>query len=431
MNARGRNISFGRFVVTRESGLHAALQASFARRAFAPRADLWRLSLIGDRPLASLVEVGGAFLACLLLALTVFPGCTSSDRPPEQVVRPVKVVRIVDQAGSLMSFAGEVRPRYETLLSFRVAGKLLTREIDVGDRVRKGQVLVRLDPTDYDLVVRDLKAQLRSAIVDRDFLRDDLRRYRELLDQHLISPPEFDRHQTAYTKARERATALGAQLSQAVNQLAYTELLADRDGVVTALEVEAGQVVSVGQPVVKLAQLDQKDIHFDVPEHRLQDLVLRQEVSITLWAHHERSLKAQIREIASAADPASRTYRVKAALLEGQDAAHLGMTATVEIHSSTASGMIVPLSAVFTPQSKPGQPHVWLIDERANTVRSVPVQVGEPLDGERIALTGLASGQLLVSAGVQRLAEGQTVRLPEAIALTMNGESAESRRRQP
>jgi multidrug efflux system membrane fusion protein len=297
--------------------------------------------------------------------------------------------------------------------------------------VRKGQVLVKLDQADYRLVVQDLKAQLRSAVADRDFLRDDLKRYGELLAQHLISPPEFERHRTAYTKARERATALEAQLSQAVNQLTYTELLADRDGVVTALEIEAGQVVSVGQPVVKLAQLDQKDIHFDVPEHRLQDLVLRQEVSITLWAKHERSLKAQIREIASAADPASRTYRVKAALLEGQDAAHLGMTATVEIPSSTASRMIVPLSAVFTPQSKPGQPHVWLVDEQTGTVRSVPVQAGEPLDGERIAITGLAPGQLLVSAGVQRLAEGQAVRLPDAIALAMNGESAESRRRQP
>jgi len=431
MNARARNISFGRFVVTRESGLHAAMQAGFAVRAFVPQADLWRRSFIGDRPLAFIVEVGGAFLACLLLALTVFPGCTSSDRPPQQVLRPVKVVRIVDQAASLMSFAGEVRPRYETLLSFRVAGKLLTREIDVGDRVRKGQVLVRLDQADYGLVVRDLKAQLRSAIVERDFLRDDLSRYRELLDQHLISPPEFDRHQTAYTKARERATALEAQLSQAVNQQAYTELLADRDGVVTALEVEAGQVVSIGQPVVKLAQLDQKDIHFDVPEHRLQTLVRGQEVSITLWADHERRMKAQIREIASAADPASRTYRVKAALLEDQDAAHLGMTATVEIPSNTVSRMIVPLSAVFTPQNKPGQPHVWLINERANTVRSVPVQVGEPLDRERIAVTGLASGQLLVSAGVQRLAEGQAVRLPEAIALAMNGESAEHGGRQP
>jgi multidrug efflux system membrane fusion protein len=154
-------------------------------------------------------------------------------------------------------------------------------------------------------------------------------------------------------------------------------------------------------------------------------------VSITLWADHEKHMKGQIREIASAADPASRTYRVKAALLEGQEAAQLGMTATVWVPSNTPTRTTVPLSAVFTPQNKPGQPHVWLVNEQTGTVRSVPVQVGKTLDGERIAVTGLASGQLLVSAGVQRLAEGQAVRLPDAIALAMNGESAESRRGQP
>jgi multidrug efflux system membrane fusion protein len=207
-------------------------------------------------------------------------------------------------------------------------------------------------------------------------------------------------------------------------------LAADRDGVVTSLEVEKGQVVSAGQAIVKVAQLDEKDIHFDVPEHRLPALKRRQVVSITLWADHEKRMRGHIREIASAADPASRTYRVKAALLENQEAAQLGMTATVWVPSNTPSQMTVPLSAVFTPQNKPGQPHVWLVDEQTSTVRSVPVQVGETLDGERIAVTGLASGQLLVSAGVQRLAEGQAVRVPDA-ALPMNGQSAENGGRQP
>jgi len=366
----------------------------------------------------------------VLPSMTIF-GCNHQDRQPRLVSRPVKVARIVDQADSVMSFAGDVRARYETTLSFRVAGKLLARHVDVGDRVRKGQVLARLDENDYRLAVQDLQAQLASAVVNRDFLRDDVARYRELLAQKVISPPEFDRHQTAYTTARERAAALEAQLGQAVNQLAYTKLSADRDGVVTALEVETGQVVSAGQAVVKVAQLDEKDIHFDVPEHRLPGLKRLQAISITLWADHERRLKGQIREIASAADPASRTYRVKAALLEDQEAAQLGMTATVWLPSNTPSRMTVPLSAVFTPQNKPGQPHVWLVDERAGTVRSVPVQVTETLDGERVAVTGLTSGQLLVSAGVHRLAEGQAVRLPEANALALNGESAESRRRQP
>jgi multidrug efflux system membrane fusion protein len=356
-----------------------------------------------------------------LLALMATLGCSHSDEQPRQIARPVKVARIVDQGNSVMSFAGDVRARYETILSFRVAGKVLSRHVDVGDRVRKGQVLAQLDQNDYRLAMQDLHAQLASAIANRDFLRDDVARYRELLVQKVTSPPEFDRHQTAYTTAREGAAALEAQLGHAINQLAYTELSADRDGVVTALEVERGQVVSAGQAVVKLAQLDEKEIHFDVPEHRLPWLKLRQAVNITLWADHERRLKGQIREIASAADPASRTYRVKAALLEDREAAELGMTATVWIPSNTSSRMTVPLSAVFTPQNKPGQPHVWLVDEQTSTVRSVPVEVGELLNGEHIAVTGLASGQLLVSAGVQRLAEGQAVRWTDTIVSAMNG----------
>lgn len=371
------------------------------------------------------------FVGVFLLALMATLGCAPQDEQPQPITRPVKVARIVDQTERVMSFAGDVRARYETILSFRVSGKLLVRHVDVGDRIRKGQVLARLDQNDSRLAVQDLHAQLASAVANRDFLRDDVARYRELLAQKVVSPPEFDRHQTAYTTARERAAALEAQLGHAINQLAYAELSADRDGVVTALEVERGQVVSAGQAVVKLAQLDEKEIHFDVPEHRLAELTRRQAVNITLWADHDRRLKGHIREIASAADPASRTYRVKATLLEHPEAAQFGMTATVWVPSNMPSRMTIPLSAVFTPQNQPRQPHVWLVDEQTGTVSSVPVQIGEPLDREHIAVTGVASGQLLVTAGVQRLAEGQAVRVPGAIALSMNKENAEHGGRQP
>jgi multidrug efflux system membrane fusion protein len=301
-----------------------------------------------------------------------------------------------------------------------VAGKLLERKVDVGDPVRKGQLLVILDGNDYRLAVQGLKAQLASAQADSTFLRDDLARYRELLAQQVISPPEFERHETAYTTARERTAALEAQLAEALNQLNYTELHADHDGVVTALAVEAGQVLAAGQAVVTLAQLDEKEIHFDVPEHRLQEIQRQQAVNVSLWLDDERPLKARIREIASAADPASRTYCVKATLLEGLDAAQLGMTATVHIAANTASRIAVPLSAVYTPQNQPDRPTVWLVDEQTATVKSVPVRLGETLAGERVAVEGLAAGQLLVSAGVQRLAEGQAVRLPEGSGLPKN-----------
>jgi multidrug efflux system membrane fusion protein len=149
------------------------------------------------------------------------------------------------------------------------------------------------------------------------------------------------------------------------------------------LAIEAGQVLAAGQAVVTLAQLDEKEIHFDVPEHRLQEIQRQQAVSVSLWADDERLLKAKIREIASAADPASRTYRVKATLLEGLDAAHLGMTATVHITANTASGIAIPLSAVYTPQNKPDHALVWLVDEPAATVKSVPVRLGETNAGRR------------------------------------------------
>ncbi len=368
----------------------------------------------------------GRLLAGLLLPLMISVGCSDQDKPTQAVSRPVKVFRIEHHAvAGARSFAGEVRARIETPLSFRVGGKLLERKVDVGDTVRKGQLLAILDGNDYLLAVQGLKAQLASAQADSTFLRDDLVRYRELLAQLVISPPEFGRHETAYITARERTAALEAQLGQALNQLTYTELHADRDGVVTALEAEAGQVLAAGQAVVKLAQLDEKEIHFDVPEHRLPEIQRQQAVNVSLWADDNRLLKAKIREISSAADPASRTYRVKASLLEGLDAAQLGMTATVHIAANTAAGIAIPISAVYTPQNQPDRPTVWLVDEQAATVKSVPVRLGETLAGERIAVEGLAAGQLLVSAGVQRLAEGQAVRLSEQQGLPKGNGSKE------
>lgn len=385
-----------------------------------------------SKPKMLITAVRGKFLACLLLPLTMFIGCTPQDKPSQQVSRPVKVVRIGDEAAAgVMSFAGEVRARYETILAFRVSGKMIDRHVEVGDRVRKGQRVARLDSTDYRLGTEALKAQLNSAQAERDFARDDLMRYRELLNQRVISPAEFDRHDTAYTTARERVVTLEAQLSQATNQLQYTDLLADRDGVVTGLEVETGQVVTAGQPVIKLARLDEKEIHIDVPEQRVAGIDLHQKVSVTLWADGDRRYTARIREIAAAADPTSRTYRVKATLLERQDEARLGKTATVWIPVTTSPRITVPFSAVFTPQNEPGRPRVWLVEEGGSTVKSVPVQLGEALDGERIVVAGVVSGQLVVSAGVQRLAEGQAVRLPEKVAAAMQGYVAESKEYQP
>lgn len=359
-------------------------------------------------------------ITVLLLSLA---GCTDQGQD-RQTLRPVNVVRIADQtAQNDRPFPGEVKARYETALAFRVAGKLINRSVDVGEQVHKGQVLAKLDPGDYRFAEQNFKAQLIAAKAERKYTQEDLSRYRELFDQHIVSRPELDRRQTLYITAQQKVAALEAQLGQTGNQLAYTDLLADRDGVVTALEIETGQVVAPGQPVIKLARLDEKEIAIDIPEHRVAGIKLQQEVGVTLWVDGDKRIKARIREIAAAADPVSRTYRVKATVLEDRDDVRLGMTATVWIPSNTPANLTVPLSAIFTPQNQPGQSSVWLVDERSSTVKSVPVWIDDTLSGERVAIAGLAAGQLIVSAGVNRLREGQAVRLPQTLTQEIAGET--------
>jgi multidrug efflux system membrane fusion protein len=177
------------------------------------------------------------------------------------------------------------------------------------------------------------------------------------------------------------------------------------------LEVEKGQVVSVGQPVVKLAQLDEKEIHFDIPEHRLSEIKNHQQVEVSLWSETGQKFNAKIREISATANSSSRTYRAKATLLDGQEDAHPGMTATVWIKADKTEQIAVPFSAVFTSQNQPMQQKVWLVDEVSHQVKAIPVQTGMALADELITVAGLKAGQLIVSAGVQRLKEAQSVRL--------------------
>jgi multidrug efflux system membrane fusion protein len=350
-----------------------------------------------------------------LFLLASLAGCSQQDFETKSLPRPVKVFRIgYNAAESIISYAGEVRPRFETTLSFRVAGKIITRPVEIGDFVKKGQLLAKLDVNDFQLAVQALQAQIKSAVADRDFAKEDLTRYRELLAQKVISSPDFDRHKTVYTNAQERVAALEAQLKQTTNQLQYTKLAADRDGVVTALDVEKGQVVAAGQSVVKLAQLDEKEIHFDIPEQRVADIKIDQQVDVTLLSDNGQKFKAKIREISAMADLASRTYHAKATLLNGtEQKARLGMTATVWIASDKTEQIIAPLSAIFTSQDQPTQQKVWLVDEINQQVKAVPVQMGVALADDLTTVTGLNAGQLIVSAGVQRLKESQRVRLPE------------------
>ncbi len=354
----------------------------------------------------------GTAMSICLFAFVI--GCSPQKPENQSGPRPVKVVRIGSESvATVTAYAAEVQARHETALSFRIAGKVIARPVEVGDHVRKGQVLAALDTGDDQLAVQALTAQVKAAEAERRLAGDELNRYRELLAQQVISQADYDRRETADIAAKERLESLKAQLGLAVNRLDYANLTADRDGVVTALATESGQVVSAGQAIVKLARLDEKDVCFDLPEQRLADIKPGQDVRVTLWADRDKTINAPIREIAAVADSASRTFRIKATLPEKQDDLRPGMTATVWLASNAPERIAVPLSAVFTSQGEPKQPKVWRVDEQSATVKALAVQTGAALAGERIAVTGLSGGELIVSAGVQRLTEGQSVRLLE------------------
>lgn len=347
-------------------------------------------------------------LACVSL-LAVAAGCgrqNQNAQPP----RPVKVVRVSkDTANHVTAYAAEVRPRHETVLSFRVPGKVIARPVEVGEQVRKGQVLAELDSADFRLAVAAMQAQLKAAEAEQRFAGDELDRYRDLLAQQVVSQPDLERRQTAETAAKARGDVLKAQLAQAANQLEYARLTADRDGVVTSAEADSGQVVGAGQAIVKLAQADDKDVWFDLPEHRIGGIRVGQEIDVALWADRQAKIQARIREISAAADPSTRTFRVKAALPAEQNNVRLGMTATVWLAAPAQERIAVPLAAVFTSQAEPKQPKVWRVDEQTGTVKAVPVKLGAALAGERVEIDGVPEGALIVSAGANRLVEGQAV----------------------
>jgi RND family efflux transporter MFP subunit len=307
------------------------------------------------------------------------------------------------------TFAGEVRARYEAKIGFRIGGKIVRRAVNVGDEVKAGQLIAELDPTDYALAAEALNAQLRAARSEYDFALSDLKRYRELLDEKLVAPAEYERRETSVSTLKDRVAALKAQYDQAGRQTKYAQLVADHDCVVVALPAEVGQVVAAGQPVATLARLPELEIGIDVPESQQPLLGRNSAVRVQFWAAPETVFEGRVREVAASADSGARTYAVRIALPRRAEWVRLGMSATVAVAGEAAARQVIPLSSVFVPQgSWTNQPHVWALKED-NTVYSVPVSLGPAVGTNEVEVKGLTNGLKVVTAGASRLHESEAV----------------------
>lgn len=351
----------------------------------------------------------GGMRAAALASLLALAACGEAG-PEATPQRPVLVAHpgAGSSAGAL-AYPGEVRAREESALSFRVGGNLVRRLVDVGDRVRRGQLLAELDPGDLQLQAQAAQARLAAAEGELARAGADRARYATLARQQLVSRSAQDAQEAAYAAAAGQARAARASLEVARNQAGYSQLRAPRDGVIALRQAEAGQVVAAGQAIFGLAGEGAREVAIALPEARIRDFAVGRRALVELWNMPGSRLPAHVREIAPAADPQTRTYAARVALDGGGDTAvELGQSARVYFEPAAGRpALTVPLAAVQR-DGKDGAA-VWVVDPQTRRLRLVPVRLGAYGEDSVPALSGLSASDWVVAAGGHLLREGQVV----------------------
>ena len=344
----------------------------------------------------------------------------SRPAPAPQPVRAVRTLTVAaDSAGGIQEYAADVRARTESRLGFRVGGKMVARTAEVGQRVRAGQVLAQLDATDLKLGEQAAQAATRAAQTQYDLAAAEFKRYQELRAQGFISGLELERREATLRAQRAQLDQVLVQARVQGNQAGYATLVATAAGVVTATEAEVGTVLGAGTPVLRLAHDGARDAVFAVPEDGAAAMraLLGKPAALKVRAWGSTTLlPATVREVAAAADPATRTFLVKADV--GSVALQLGQTVTVLIELPRSEGITrLPLSALMQQQ---GRTAVWLLDTASMTVNVQPVTVAGADGNTVVVAAGLQPGQQVVTAGVHVLTPGQKVKRfePPAAAAT-------------
>lgn len=332
-------------------------------------------------------------------------------RPAEAPApRPVLSVVVAPHAARVVGFAGTVEPRYKSDLGFRVLGRVVGREVNVADLVHKGQRLAALDPVAYQLAVRSAQADLASATAQAENAAATEARQRTLRQQNIATEAQLEAARQARESAEAGVIRARANLDKAEEQLGYTELRADFDGVVTAVEAQLGQVVQPGQIVASVARPDVREAVVDLPEAVGRTLRPGARFAVALQLDPLVRASGSVREIAPRADPATRTLRVRITLDEPPASFRLGTTITATVATPAPPGLELPASSLL---ERDGRTLVWVVDPAARTVATREVTLA-PRDGSSVrVLGGLEPGTRVVTAGVHSLTPGQEVRIED------------------
>lgn len=350
-----------------------------------------------------MLRIAPSRAAPLFAAILLLAACSPGE-PPSAVAHTVLVETVSNAAAAYTSYTGEIRARHEVELSFRVAGKLASRLVDAGAEIKAGQPLARLDPADLQLAASAARAQLTAAESDLATALAERERYAGLLAKKFVSQAAFDAKDNALNGARGRLEQARSQERISGNQAGYGILSSEFPAVVTGVLADAGQVVSAGQAVLRVARPEEKEIAIAIPESRLAEFKAARAFSVYLWADPKIRLSGELRELSPVADAATRTYAARIRLDHPPPEAGLGMTARVVLADQAEIPLLVPLSAVVD-QGK--GPMVWVV--RDGKVASRPVTVAQFRENGATIAAGLHAGEMVVVAGTSKLVDGQAV----------------------
>lgn len=350
----------------------------------------------------------------LLLALfaILLIGC-DKPQPSSLPPRPALVMTVGD-AGDVdsMMLVGEVKPRFESSQSFRIGGKIIERKVDVGAQVKKGQLIARLDAADVKLNAAAAMADVRAAEASHALALAEIERQRQLYAKKFISASALDIKEAELKTSAARLAQVKAQADVSGNQTQYANLTADRDGVVSMIRAEPGQVVEAGEAVVQIANLNETEVMVAVPESRMAAVKVGTPVTVKMWANPNKAYSGRVREIAPAAESATRAFNVRVSVIDADAEIKLGMTAGVkfkalsESQSVQAQPIRIPLAALTENN---GRKQVWVIDQD-NKAQPREVVAGEFTEDGVLITQGLQAGEKIAIAGVHTLVKGMQVK---------------------
>ena len=345
----------------------------------------------------------------VLLSALLILGCEKPaiPPPPPRPALVIEVGKIAPKNATIL--VGEVKSRYESNQAFRISGKIIERVVDVGAIVKKGQVLARLDSADSNLSASAARADMRVAEANRALAKSDVERQRILVNKKFISQSALDKFEAKLKTADARVNQAKAQAAVSNNQSRYASLIADRDGVITQIRAEPGQVVIAGETIAQVVDIVNLEVLVAVPESRIAQIKPNDAAQIKLWANQiansEKTYIGKIREIAPAANSASRAFDVRVAFSDADAQVKLGMTAGVRLENNNEQAFIIIPSNALTQFN--GKTSVWVIKNSIAAPREV--SAGQYTEEGVTITSGLQAGELVAIAGVHTLIKGQKV----------------------